>query len=561
MYSFKTGQKTLFDVEMQVAPDKLERLRASWAASFQKHALPLLVEAEPLFEQYYHQQLGAPSKPGAVMLGLLILKETFDLTDAETLERLDYDLAWHYALDIAPTDTYVCPKTLYNFRKHIQTRDDAANVLGCLTDRILKAWSIKTSHHRLDSTHILSNMRVLSRLCLFVKTIEQFLHQLERKAPGLVAKLPKRFHENYLERKGYFADAKSSEAPRRLKQCAKDLWYLIDQFRDNDEIAGLKAYRLMIRLFKDQCVVCERGSDEHGDPIFVPEGLADSPFAQVEPDGQCEVNLKANEELQSTSLQNPSDPDATYSAHKGKGYQAQLGETCHPDNPFQVIDYVKVEGAHNCDQNTVQPFHEELIARGHTPQTTYVDSAYVSGKNIVNTRGQGVELKGPMSGETPSRLTFGDFQFNDERTEIISCPAGHAPVRHAPVRHKSSQIERAMNAFFSKSVCEVCPLAAQCPTRVDRGCFVSFTQTDVAIGQRRCEQETAEFKQEYKIRSGIEATNSHLKNKRGLHRLRVRGSPAVKQATIFKVLAENISRMVNHALHVIKKTVNTPVAA
>jgi len=36
-------------------------------------------------------------------------------------------------------------------------------------------------------------------------------------------------------------------------------------------------------------------------------------------------------------MQNPSDPEATYDGHKGKGYQVQLAETCHPDNPVQLI--------------------------------------------------------------------------------------------------------------------------------------------------------------------------------------------------------------------------------
>jgi hypothetical protein len=552
MYRCKTGQTSLFGVDMLVDPDKLKRVRASWAGAFEQHALPLLLEVEPAFARYYHQTLGAPSKPGAVMLGLLILKEAFDLTDAETLEHLDYDLLWQYALAVAPTDTYVCPKTVYNFRKQIETHDDAKRIFVSLVDRLMGQWSINTTRHRLDSTHIMSNMRVLTRLGLFVKTIEMFLHQLKRRAGDEIEKLPKRFRENYLERTGYFADAKSSEAPRRLQQCAKDLWYLIDRFRPHAQIKQLKAYKLMVRLFTDQCVVCERGKDEQGTPVFVPAGLSANACLEAGPAPECEVELKPNKEQQSDSLQSPSDPDATYSGHKGKGYQAQLGETCHPDNPFQVIDYVEVEGAHKSDQNAVDPFHEELMDRGHTPQTSYVDAGYVSGKNIVNSAQQGVDLKGPMSGTAPARLTLGHFEFNAQRSEIVACPAGHAPLRHAP-----SQTQGAINAWFARSHCDGCPHAVVCPARpLGTGRFLSFKQTDVAIGQRRCEQATAEFKQDYKIRSGIEATNSQLKNKRGLSRLRVRGSPSVKLVTIFKVLAENICRMVKHALDLIKTTTN-----
>jgi hypothetical protein len=33
------------------------------------------------------------------------------------------------------------------------------------------------------------------------------------------------------------------------------------------------------------------------------------------------ISLKANKDIPSDSLQNPSDPDASYDGHKGKGYQ------------------------------------------------------------------------------------------------------------------------------------------------------------------------------------------------------------------------------------------------
>ena len=37
--------------------------------------------------------------------------------------------------------------------------------------------------------------------------------------------------------------------------------------------------------------------------------------------------VKDPKEISSSSLQNPSDPDAGYDAHKGQGYQVQVMET------------------------------------------------------------------------------------------------------------------------------------------------------------------------------------------------------------------------------------------
>jgi hypothetical protein len=55
-------------------------------------------------------------------------------------------------------------------------------------------------------------------------------------------------------------------------------------------------------------------------------------------------------------------------------------------------------------------------------------------------------------------------------------------------------------------------------------------------------QKTAEWKYRYKIRSGIEATNSELKRSHGIGKLRVRRAAKVCFAVACKVIACNIKR-------------------
>ena len=78
------------------------------------------------------------------------------------------------------------------------------------------------------------------------------------------------------------------------------------------------------------------------------------------------------------------------------------------------------------------------------------------------------------------------------------------------------------------------------------GSSLPFRIADVAVAQRRQEQATPEFKEQHKIRSGIEATNSELKRCHGLAKLRVRGRPRVTLAVHLKVLALNVKRYVGH---------------
>ena len=526
MFSRKSPQKTLLDAEFLLADSKRKRLEASWAGAFREEVLPVLVDIEPEFARFYHPRHGAPNKSVAVMLGLNILQDMFDFSDGEVVESFDFNVQWHYALDTPPDRAHACAKTLYNFRQFLAADDMASRVFERASDDFIKRWNVRTSHHRLDSTHILSNMARLSRVGLFVKTIEQFLARLVRKDASLLEALPQRLRENYLERRGYFADVKGSRAQRRLQECAEDLWLLVERFGHSKSVARLKAYRNLARLFKEQCVV-EKPDDQR----------PDAP----------RVNVKPPKEVASNSLQNPSDPDATYSGHKGKGYQAQIAETCHEDNALQLIDYVETEGAHESDLNAPGRVHENLAARGHEPKTTYVDAGYVSGKNIIEAEGQGVDLKGPTElGKKPKedKAPLSDFEFNAERTRVEKCPAGHEPIKQ-----EDSKDGETINVYFDKKVCERCERKDRCRAQRQVGTWVlRFTSVSVAVVQRRIEQETSQFKNEYKIRSGIEATNSQLKNQRGMGRLRVRGSPAVSLRVTFKTLSENCMRVVRHVL-------------
>ena len=73
---------------------------------------------------------------------------------------------------------------------------------------------------------------------------------------------------------------------------------------------------------------------------------------------QVPVVLKAAQEVSSASLQSPHDPDATYSARKGKGYEVQVSETCHEDNATQIVTHVEVTDACASDAHATGPVLE-----------------------------------------------------------------------------------------------------------------------------------------------------------------------------------------------------------
>lgn len=517
MFRATSPQRSLFSVENQMDREKRGRLERTWAHGYRSHALPLIDEGR--FAEHFCEDNGRPNKSVRLVMSVLVLKEVFDLTDREALEQLEWNTAWHYALDMLPEDAHTCQKTLHNYRS-LLLKDEGAGLFESTTARLVEAAGLKTGRQRQDSTHIVSNIRQLTRLGLFVQTVTKFLEELRKEHPRLCGRLPEELLERYLDREGYFGDARSSEAPRRLEQTALDVHELVRRFEEHREVKGMEAYQLLVRLYEEQCIAPKTEEPE---------------------------KIALNPKPSSGSLQAPSDPDVTY-GHKGKGYEVQLVETCEEDNPFQVVTAVDINGANESDQQQVVSLLEQTERTcGEVPEELHSDAGYGSGDNILAAREHGTELKAPIGSSrgVEQDITLGDFTFDAAGNKALMCPVGAVPVEHKATRG------RVVLAVFAPTDCEGCAVRELCPTETRRDQRVlPFTPAQVATARRQTEQRTAAFKERHKIRSGIEATNSELKRCHGLRKPRVRRRPRVALSVRLKVLGLNIKRYVAHVIDV-----------
>jgi hypothetical protein len=153
-----------------------------------------------------------------------------------------------------------------------------------------------------------------------------------------------------------------------------------------------------------------------------------------------------------------------------------------------------------------------------------------------------VELVGPVPGaepvQRPDDLTIDDFVIDEKTEQVTCCPDGHTPLRSVP--HPASG---RTHTTMSATHCEHCAYRAQCPVaETADGYHLEHTAQQRRVAERRREQQTEVFRQRYRRRSGIESTNSGLKRRTGLGRLRVRGRPRVFQALYLKIAGWNILR-------------------
>jgi hypothetical protein len=94
-----------------------------------------------------------------------------------------------------------------------------------------------------------------------------------------------------------------------------------------------------------------------------------------------------------------------------------------------------------------------------------------------------------------------------------------------------------------QSACSRCAYVEECPvTRHGEGYRLEHTAKQRRLAGRRREEATEAFRDRYRVRAGIEGTNSGLKRRTGLGQLRVRGRPAVFNAIYLKIAGWNILR-------------------
>ena len=402
IHSLDPRQNRLFDPFQGIIPPAGRKIIANgWQGVF-RHAI---LEVMPVgrLAQHFSDSLGAPTKELYSMAGLVFLADFFDWTAQEAIEAYIFRSDVQYALNLEPGVT-LSTRTLERYQQLFRDNDLAARVFDKVTTKLIDALDLDVSRQRLDSTHVFSHMATFGRTKLMAIAVKRFLTQLQRHDNNAYAALPEDFRQRYAPAQSrLFADAKDADTRARYRQqAAEDLHFIITRFADRPDHTSRSTYKAMITIFDQQCELS-------GDKVVV----------KAKTGGDC--------------VQNPSDLDATYSGHKGPGYQVQLAETCVPDNEVQLITAA-------LPQTACEPDADGGRADARPTRTSRSDARGNGGRHALHRRrerrrpptARGVDLIGPVPGRTPESdpetLSVDDFAW-DERTGLIdACPAGHAPT-------------------------------------------------------------------------------------------------------------------------------------
>jgi transposase len=521
---------------------------------FAKLVYPHLVKARALLEQCYCLENGRVGLEPVLMLGVSLLQYLDGVPDRQAVEMLRYHAGWNFALNRQLGDQGFHPTSLVNFRHRLEEHQQSA--LGFTT--ILKALEqaglvCRHSRQRLDSLQMLGLVARMSRLDCVRESLRLALEELESVLkPEVRPAFWSVLWECYVESQVDYR-AGGEVLVRKFAQAGNDAWQLLQWLRQGagSEAAGGPQVQLLSRVFGEQFEVVAGAPSPLGrqkEPPTAPtSGVA--PPAVVQP--------KAKGQLDSARVQNPHEPEATYSV-KGKGekkkehigYKLQVAETVteavlEPGEPTRnFITGIVTHPAYEHDEVGSAKMEQEQAQMGlEKPPVQYVDSAYVSAQKLAQAQAEGRELIGPalLGPSQEGRFTALDFRINvEERTAL--CPAGQSSTQCSRLVEASTG--KVNYRFEFSTHCHDCRLRAQCVAKDQRHRTVLVGEHHSFLQARRQEQQTQAFQQRMKHRNAIEGTQSELVRAHGMRQARYRGLAKTKLQNYFTGAACNVKRWI-----------------
>ena len=513
-----TQQLTLEDPVLALPKYLRQNLEKSWASPFNKYIFSKVNEER--FQILYSTEVSRPNTPVNVLVGLLILKENFQLSDEDLIGSLHFDLRFQYALGTTSYEKQpVSINTLLNFRNRVLAYERKTNIdlikqeietLAALTESEMM---IDGKMLRMDSMMISSSCKKLSRIELVYMVNLNLIKKLNKLNPIFVPQ----------ELQCYLKEGHKNETIYRTrdKEATTKLEWLLSHsllleqicLNLNNEILETEAYQLLSRLLSEQTEKNEEG-------ITIP---------------------KQGKDLNSEILQNPSDPDATYrEKYTGNiGYVANLVESFN--NEAGVIKHYDLKPNTYSDIK----FSEDVIDKLDNCQgiNVLVDGAYYSHEINEKAKEKGITLKpGQLVGKAPApdKIPYSEFEVDEKSKKITLCPNKEEP-------QMSYFSKNSHTAKFKNEQCENCSLRKQCPAKKEKkGYSVKFSSKSYSNSKLREAMKTKEYIQLTNKRAGVEGIPSVIRRKYQVDSMPVRGLLRSKLWFSFKVGAYNFNKLLRY---------------
>ena len=528
--SFKenaTHQMSLSDPLLFMSDREKLMLDKSWAKKFGDEIFPLINEKR--FEPLYSTNIATrPNTPVNCIIGALIIKEMFNLTDDELTENIMFDVRYKYALHTTSFENQpFSDRTFSRFRERLLNYETKTGVdllkeeIVELSDALCRVLGMDTSNKRMDSVMVSAHCKNMSRIELVFSSMGQLIRFVKK---SNITKLAKKFNK-YTEKEelnNAIYRIKPTATETTLQQVTSDAQNLLracrKHYADSDE------FKILQQIVEEQTTVNDQG----------------------------ERLPKQGKDIEPDSIQNPNDTDATYRKKAGKdhkGYVGNMVETVdkNDDETTAIITQYDYRPNNYSDSAFCRDVIDEL-GEQEEKVTLVADGGYFGMDNIQKAADNNIELvTTSLTGAKPSQI-LGEFQSNNATHEIIACPVGNVPT-HCSYYAGSDSYRLKMN----KSYCEQCLHRNECKAVMQKdSAVVTISQSAIARANYAQKLTSKEYKKLQKFRNGIEGVPSILRRRYHVDAIPVFGFLRSKIWFGLKICAINVSRFLKKGRNTLK---------
>jgi len=456
-----------------------------------------------------------------------------NLSDRQAAEAVRARIDWKYALSLALDDPGFDFSLLSEFRQRLVAGDAEHLLLDRLLDlfrdkKLLKA----RGRQRTDSTHVLAAVRAMNRLELVTETLRAALNAVATVAPDWLRSVaPADWYARYSLRAEQWRLPKGEKARQEFAEAVGGDGFLLLSLLDTHtpELKTLARVQTLRQMW-----------ERH--------------FARSEVGG---VQLREEKDMTraAEAISSPYDTDARYS-NKDKlhwtGYKVPLTETCEPELPH-LITQVHTTVATTQDVSCTAAIQQALADKGLLPNRHLVDTGYVDADLLVSSREQHqIELFGPPrdsntwqereGGYTPSHFRV------DWQKQQVTCPQGKVS-RSWQATTTKRYAQPVVMVRFGQRDCLECAHRAQCVRSEggrSRALLLREQAQHEALQQMRTEMTSAQGRQEYQKRAGVEGTLSQGIRRCDLRQARYWGLPKTHLQQIASAAGLNVLRATDY---------------
>lgn len=504
-------------------PAYLKRiLERGWAHHFNRNIFCKINE-ERFSVLYSENDASRPNSPVNVIISLLILKELFQQTDEELVGSLHFDIRYQYAVGTTSYDKQpISINTLYNFRCRLLEYEMNTGIdllkdeIEALSSDVATVMGVDNNKIRMDSLMVSSSCKKMSRIELVYTVNRNMIKVIEKYDESI---LPNEYKE-YLK-KSHKNDTiyrtKSVDAGSKLEILLTHSIGLFELLKNNSaSLIETEEFEILKRMIEEQVET----ADEQSTP-------------------------KQGKDIASNSLQNPSDPDATYRKKYGSniGYTANVAEGFN-DKESVILKYDLKPNIYS-DSKFSDDIIEELATKIEDDETVklVVDGAYYEQDKADKAAEKGIELiPTELVGKKPTdgKFSYANFDIDEENGVISRCPAGQEP-------EVSSFKKGTYTGKFNKETCNKCEHKDKCPFKSQKkNNVIRFTQKRYNTDLQRERMKDSNYIELANKRAGVEGIPSVLRRRYKVDNMPIRGYLRSKLWFGFKIMAYNVKKLLRN---------------